>query len=68
MKEKIYIHKVRMNLENGWGISSGISIETLGHYKDKDKASEAKRNRDSEDIYMRYHDIGDSWIEEKELE
>lgn len=60
--EKIYIHKVRMVCENGWGQSQPLKIETLGFYKDVLTAQKAKEDRDASKD-QRFCDVGSSWIE-----
>jgi len=63
---KIYIHKVKMNHIDGWGQSSGIMVEILGTYKDKETAIAAKSKRDlCADATC--CDVGQSWIEESEI-
>lgn len=63
---KIYIHKVRMNLENGWGQSLGMTVQVLGHYKDMQSAIAAKEKRD-QDRNEKSHDCSKSWIDEEIL-
>lgn len=61
---KIYVHKVRVNPINGWGMSTGIETQVIGRYKDKSTAIESKTKRDqSKDAT--YCDVGSSWIEEE---
>lgn len=63
----IYVHKVRMNQIDGWGRSTGIHIEILGRYKDKQKALEEKNKRDNSKEAT-YCDVGESWVEEERVE
>lgn len=61
---KIYTHKVRMSLEDGWGRTHPISNHILGYYVCKEKALDAKNKRDQAPSNYRHCDIGSSWIEE----
>lgn len=63
----IYNHKVRINQEDGWGRSSGITTITLGNYCNIEKAIESKSKRDSS-MDDRWFDIGESWIEKGEVQ
>jgi len=65
---KIFIHKVRMSIQDGWGRNHGNSIENLGYFSTNEKALESKLNRDSNESNSRYNDIGSSWIEQEELD
>lgn len=62
-KQIIYIHKVRMGIADGWGHSSGVIIEILDYYSNKQKAIEAKSKRDGKSEFL-LCDVGSSWIEE----
>jgi len=64
---KIYVHKVRMNPIDGWGNSVGIRTEILGRYSTKEKAIEAKNKRDQNSDAL-FCDIGESFIEQEEVE
>ena len=59
---KVYVHKVFINPQDGWGRSSGRSLEIIGRYLTKEKAIQAKMKRD---ITPDYFDIGKSWIDEE---
>jgi hypothetical protein len=63
----IYVHKVRMNPMDGWGASTGIKVEILGRYKEKEKALEAKNKRDGDNNHT-FCDVGNSWVEEEVVE
>lgn len=57
----IYVHKVRLACEDGWGRSNGIETQILGTYSTMQKAVDAKNKRDSNKDSTS-HDIGSSWI------
>lgn len=59
----IYVHKVISSCEDGWGRSNGFETQILGTFSTKEKAFEHKNKRDS-NINIKYHDVGNSWIEE----
>lgn len=56
-----------MNPEDGWGRSIGLSEQVLGNYETKEKAIQAKAERDASPMHI-YHDVGPSWIETGVLE
>ncbi len=60
--KKVYIHKVRQNLSDGWGISHGISIQILGIFGSEELANISKSKRDLSLDHI-YYDVGKSWIE-----
>lgn len=63
---KIYVHKVRMGGEDGWGRSLPVTQNVLGRYSTLEKAKEAKHVRDENN--NRWFDVGLSWIDEEEVE
>ncbi len=64
---KVYFHKVQRNPEDGWGRSMGLQTMTLGVYKERITAEEAKKRRDASSDAI-YNDVSKSWIEEGILE
>lgn len=66
IEDIIYVHKVRVNPDDGWGHSVGINLTILGLYKNRELAFEAKKCRDQQDKHT-YFDVGKSWIEEMKV-
>ena len=64
---KIYLHKVRSNAMDGWGRSLGMTTDILGIFTTKEKAETSKKTRDEKPQNI-YFDVGESWIEEKEID